>query len=160
VKSRDGWARAWARRPPRLLNLKCRMLYVVVAAAFSAVLGVTVASGQLAVPYVAERVYRATVASSGAVVTQNGTWIKQVDHPSAGNYVLTFATGAFYAVPTCIWSAVGTQGVGPGGIATTVIAPALSCLPATMSSIGCQARAQSAQGQATDTDIAIVCVGR
>jgi len=93
-----------------------------------------------------ERVARATISGAGAVTAQTGSWLRRVEHPSAGAYVFVFAPGAFAAVPTCVTSAN----------ARASAAPAVECYDVTTSSATCQA---TASGAPIDTGISLICAG-
>ena|ERR1043165_4087788 len=88
-----------------------------------------------------EGVYRATLGVTGEVVAQTGSWISVVNHPSPGNFVISFAAGAFSALPTCVATAI----VGNAS------PPSVECFNVAMTSITCQAT--------VDTNISLVCVG-
>ncbi len=106
----------------------------------------------------ADHIDRATLSPSGAVLAQNGGWLAHVEHPFAGTYGLTFARGAFSAPPTCVATAVGREPAVPAAASGQVlVGAAVSCSPATPSSMTCQGWAEHTV--AVDTGISLICVG-
>jgi hypothetical protein len=102
---------------------------------------------QVAVLQAADHVARATLTSGGTVVSQTGTWIRQVNHPATGRFVLTFAPMAFVDPPTCV-TTPNTSDSPP---------PLVGCYAVTSSSVTCQTAAGTAP---VDVGLSIVCVGR
>jgi hypothetical protein len=112
---------------------------------------ITGLQGQVSALQGADRVNRATIAPSGAVVSAGSAWIARVEHPSLGNYVLRFAPGAFATPPSCVATGLASVENAPH------VAPYLSCFPATRTSLSCLAKVEI---QSVDTDLAVICVGQ
>ena len=119
---------------------------------------VTVLQAQVGALQAADHVDRATLSTAGSVVTQNGRWIARVDHPFPGNYVVTFAPGAFSAPPTCVLTALASEATASTGLGgPALIGPIIACYPPTPSSVTCQARGE--RGGGFDTAVSVICVG-
>ena len=106
----------------------------------------------------ADRTFRATVATPGTVLSQNGRWVtRPVDNPYAGTHTLTFASGTFSAPPTCVATAaaisLGDQATVGGPV---LFGAYMVCGPASASSITCQEL--TAKG-VIDTGFSILCSG-
>ncbi len=113
---------------------------------------------QVAALQAADHVDRATISASGAVLSQNGRWLGRVEHPFAGNYLLSFAPGAFTAPPTCVVTALANESVSPstvGGLVLAVVS--FACTAATPSSMTCQGRSE--RGNGVDAGMSLICVG-
>ena len=91
-----------------------------------------------------EHVARATIDIAGVVIAQTGSWISVVTHSAgSGNYILSYAPGAFSSPPSCVAMSVG-------GSAINVV-----CYPSA-TGLTCQG-AQGGGG--ADTAISLICVG-
>jgi hypothetical protein len=91
-------------------------------------------------------VERANLGKTGTVTTQSGSWINQVDHVGTGGYAVTFASGVFSSVPTCVATAF------EGDAAP----PVVECYNVSTTSVTCQA---NAAGTNVDTGLFLICVG-
>jgi hypothetical protein len=119
---------------------------------------VAVLQAQVAALQAADHVARATISPSGVVSAQNGKWLSRVDHPFAGNYVLTFAPGVFSAAPTCVATALAHEFIDPATTGGPVLSAAmLGCSGATPYSVTCQVRVD--RGVPADTGLSMICVG-
>jgi hypothetical protein len=123
-------------------------------------IAVSILQAQVATLQAADHVNRATLATNGAVVTQNGHWLSHVDHPTAGFYVLRFAPEAFSTAPTCVATAIASDLAFPSTVANPTLAVAiLACTPATPSAITCQSRGTD-RSPAVDVGMTVICSGQ
>jgi len=107
---------------------------------------VTALRNDVAILQMSERVARATITGTGTVTAQTGAWIRQVEHPSPGNYVLRFAPGVFGAAPTCVATPNANEPV----------APAIECYGVTTTTMACQA---TGSGGPINTGLFVLCAG-
>jgi hypothetical protein len=121
---------------------------------------VALLQAQVAALQAADHVTRATLAPSGALIAQSGKWLSRVDHPFAGNYVVTFTPGAFSAAPTCVATPLAHESADPSALGgPTLSAAMLACSPATLYSVTCQARAGDRGGVPLEIGLSMICVG-
>jgi hypothetical protein len=138
------------------LTERVKRVGMVIAVA-AVLLGGAVAYAQGASGGGADHVNRALISGLGTVMSQNGAWVSRVEHPATGTTVLTFASGAFSAPPTCVWSPFAGEVVGSGGVSVPGVPAPMGCLPATTTGTACQSRGASL---AYDQMFSLVCVGR
>jgi hypothetical protein len=99
-----------------------------------------------------ERVRRATLGSDGTVTSQTGLWISLAAH-STGAYTVTFSSGTFSAVPTCVASAAAGNQVSPSIECYNISATGMECTASAAS------EATGAVAGPVDTGISLICVG-
>jgi hypothetical protein len=120
---------------------------------------VSILQAQVAQLQAADHVNRATLATTGAVLTQNGRWLARVDHPTSGFYTLRFASDAFTAAPTCVATAVASDVLVPAALANPSLSVAsLACTPATTTSVTCETKFDRVGG--VDTGLTVICSGQ
>jgi hypothetical protein len=119
---------------------------------------VAVLQAQVASLQALDHVARATISTTGGVMTQNGKWVGRVDHPAPGDYVLTFTPGVFSAPPSCVATPLAHEMNDPATLGGPLLSVSmLGCSAATLSSITCQVRDDRRGPQ--DTGLTMICVG-
>jgi len=56
-----------------------------------------------------QRVYGATIGSTGTIVGQTSPWISVINHSGTGSFVITITDGIFASTPTCVASAFADE---------------------------------------------------